>query len=337
MFYLDEKHSGSSSDASTISCDSHKSASPPPEAPESAAPVDSDAFRKVPRPCGSKYRGVVPQPNGRWGAQIYENNQRIWLGTYDKEDEAAKAYNIAVQRFRGQAAATMNFFGVEVAMDDKDSDVEAKFLSSHSKAEIVEMLRTHTYSEELQRIKHSGGSMACPAGPSCKVLFQKMLTPSDVGRQNRLVIPKKHAEKHFPAQIRSGVQFPTGKSSDGKTTGAVRTRGGNMLNFRDVNGGRVWRFRFSYWNRSRSYVLTRGWSRFVKEKKLQAGDLISFQQSMGPDRRLYIDYSKPMITRTRNPPPAAAVRLFGFDIVVGGADSASCSSTYSTSERALNE
>lgn len=173
-------------------------------------------------------------------------------------------------------------------------------------------------------MKHGGSSIACLAGPSCKVLFQKMLTPSDVGRQNRLVIPKKHAERHFPAQARSGVQIP-GKSTACNVT--VRTRGGNMLNFRDVNGGRVWRFRFSYWNRSRSYVLTRGWSRFVKEKKLEAGDQISFQQSAGPDKRLYIDYSKPTTKACKQ--PATVMRLFGLDIVVRGADPAFSSSTCS--------
>uniref|UniRef100_A0A0E0JDV3 AP2/ERF domain-containing protein n=1 Tax=Oryza punctata TaxID=4537 RepID=A0A0E0JDV3_ORYPU len=29
----------------------------------------------------SRYKGVVPQPNGRWGAQIYERHARVWLGT----------------------------------------------------------------------------------------------------------------------------------------------------------------------------------------------------------------------------------------------------------------
>ncbi|KAI3423491.1 uncharacterized protein J3R85_010990, partial [Psidium guajava] len=74
--------------------------------------------RKMP---SSKYKGVVPQPNGRWGAQIYEKHQRVWLGTYKKEDEAAMAYDVAVKRFRSRDAVT-NF---KQRSDTEDCDLEA--------------------------------------------------------------------------------------------------------------------------------------------------------------------------------------------------------------------
>ncbi|KAF2612386.1 hypothetical protein F2Q70_00013824 [Brassica cretica] len=35
-------------------------------------------------------------------------------------------------------------------------------------------------------------------GVSREVLFEKVATPSDVGKLNRLVVPKHHAENHFP-------------------------------------------------------------------------------------------------------------------------------------------
>ncbi|XP_051148368.1 B3 domain-containing protein Os03g0120900-like [Andrographis paniculata] len=105
-------------------------------------------------------------------------------------------------------------------------------------------------------------------------MFDKVVTPSDVGKLNRLVIPKQHAEKYFPLD-------------------STTQEKGLLLNFEDRNG-KPWRFRYSYWNSSQSYVMTKGWSRFVKEKKLDAGDIVSFQRGVGElsKDRLFIDWRR---------------------------------------------
>uniref|UniRef100_A0A7N0T7I9 TF-B3 domain-containing protein n=1 Tax=Kalanchoe fedtschenkoi TaxID=63787 RepID=A0A7N0T7I9_KALFE len=109
-------------------------------------------------------------------------------------------------------------------------------------------------------------------------MFDKVVTPSDVGKLNRLVIPKQHAEKYFPLDSSSNEK-------------------GLLLNFEDLTG-KPWRFRYSYWNSSQSYVMTKGWSRFVKEKKLDAGDIVSFQRGVGEadKHRLFIDWRRRPIT-----------------------------------------
>ncbi|GMI98500.1 NGATHA1 [Hibiscus trionum] len=105
-------------------------------------------------------------------------------------------------------------------------------------------------------------------------MFDKVVTPSDVGKLNRLVIPKQHAEKYFPLDASSNEK-------------------GLLLNFEDPSG-KPWRFRYSYWNSSQSYVMTKGWSRFVKDKKLDAGDTVLFQRGVGEagNDRLYIDWRR---------------------------------------------
>ncbi|XP_052199603.1 AP2/ERF and B3 domain-containing transcription factor RAV1-like [Diospyros lotus] len=115
-------------------------ASPAMKSPKSL--VDSDGGGEVEsrgKLRSSRFKGVVPQPNGRWGAQIYKKHQRVWLRTFNEEEEAAQAYELATLRFHGRDAVTnLRLLAAEEA-----------FLSSHSKSEIVDMLRKHTYNEEL--------------------------------------------------------------------------------------------------------------------------------------------------------------------------------------------
>ncbi|XVF55795.1 hypothetical protein PTKIN_Ptkin06aG0065600 [Pterospermum kingtungense] len=123
-------------------------------------------------------------------------------------------------------------------------------------------------------------------------MFEKPLTPSDVGKLNRLVIPKQHAEKYFPLG---------GNSADK----------GLLLSFEDESG-KCWRFRYSYWNSSQSYVLTKGWSRYVKEKQLDAGDIILFERHRTDGDRLFIGW------RRRGAAVAvAAATLDGCNTVMG--------------------
>ncbi|CAA2961621.1 B3 domain-containing protein Os03g0120900-like [Olea europaea var. sylvestris] len=135
-----------------------------------------------------------------------------------------------------------------------------------------------TNDSEDHIVLRRGGEGSSMAGNSIFIerehMFDKVVTPSDVGKLNRLVIPKQYAEKYFPLDSSTNEK-------------------GLLLNFEDRNG-KPWRFRYSYWNSSQSYVMTKGWSRFVKEKKLDAGDTVSFQRGVGDlgKDRLFIDWRR---------------------------------------------
>ncbi|XP_044501788.1 B3 domain-containing transcription factor NGA1-like [Mangifera indica] len=173
------------------------------------------------------------------------SHQNLWLGSFDSQEE-----------YKSQEA-TINF--------DKTLELMDFSLGNN-----------HNNNEEPSTGTGTGtaGGESSSRSIEKEHMFDKVVTPSDVGKLNRLVIPKQHAEKYFPLDSSSNEK-------------------GLLLNFEDRNG-KAWRFRYSYWNSSQSYVMTKGWSRFVKEKKLDAGDIVSFQRGVGElgKDRLYIDWRR---------------------------------------------
>ncbi|KAL5060322.1 hypothetical protein RYX36_031926 [Vicia faba] len=128
--------------------------------------------------------------------------------------------------------------------------------------------------ESMMKLKTASTSVSASVSvleEEKEAMFEKPLTPSDVGKLNRLVIPKQHAERYFPLD-----------SEETK---------GLLLSF-DDESGKCWRFRYSYWNSSQSYVLTKGWSRYVKDKRLDAGDVVLFHRHRTHPHRFFISWRR---------------------------------------------
>jgi RAV-like factor len=120
----------------------------------------------------------------------------VWLSTFTREDEA-------VQRFYSRDTVT-NFH--LLAETDPDVAAELRFVTSLTKAEVVDMLRKLTYPNDLALNRRAFAATAYPSPPMPLTvardhLFNNTVTPRDMGKLNRLVNPKQHAEKHFPLQL----------------------------------------------------------------------------------------------------------------------------------------
>ncbi|XWS28249.1 hypothetical protein CRYUN_Cryun25bG0050400 [Craigia yunnanensis] len=152
----------------------------------------------------ARFKGVVPQQNGHWGAQIYANHQRIWLGTFKSEKEAAMAYDSAAVKLRS-GDSHRNFPWTDHNIQ------EPNFQNMYSIEDILNMIRDGSYQTKsadfVKILSKRDGKLGTNLNKNlvhgdiqftCLQLFQKELTPSDVGKLNRLVIPKKYAVKYFP-------------------------------------------------------------------------------------------------------------------------------------------
>ncbi|KAG0460593.1 hypothetical protein HPP92_020890 [Vanilla planifolia] len=216
----------------------------------------------------ARFKGVVLQQNGHWGAQIYFHHSRIWLGTFKSELAAARAYDSAAAKLhRGDTHRNFPFTEVTVH--------EPAFQDRFTTEAVLDMIRDGSYEAKLADFALATGktdaAVSAPAATAAadgvvfRELFQKELTPSDVGKLNRLVIPKKYATRYLPPVSAEAAEEL-------------------LLEFRDRES-RVWVFRYCYWKSSQSYVFTKGWNKFVKEKGLRARDTVGFYRCEESDGR----------------------------------------------------
>lgn len=75
---------------------------------QSPNPLNSNTNNQETNHGSRRFLGVRQRPSGRWVAEIKVSSQklRLWLGTFNRAEEAAMAYDRAARLLRGRSAKT---------------------------------------------------------------------------------------------------------------------------------------------------------------------------------------------------------------------------------------
>ncbi|XP_044492777.1 ethylene-responsive transcription factor ESR2-like [Mangifera indica] len=101
-----------------------------PESTKQTAATNAKVQAQPTKPGVRRFVGVRQRPSGRWVAEIKDSSQRVrlWLGTYDTPEEAARAYDEAARALRGENART-NFASVHPSIQSGSSPSNGGFIS----------------------------------------------------------------------------------------------------------------------------------------------------------------------------------------------------------------
>uniref|UniRef100_A0A803L5K1 AP2/ERF domain-containing protein n=1 Tax=Chenopodium quinoa TaxID=63459 RepID=A0A803L5K1_CHEQI len=107
-----------------------------------------------------RLRGVVPMYNGKWGALTSVQRKRSWLGTYEREIDAAVAYDRACLKLCRRKLLNFSF----------DTN-ECEFQSNYSFETIIFMIKDGTYPQNyaqfLAKRQNLGGVGSEETGSAC--------------------------------------------------------------------------------------------------------------------------------------------------------------------------
>eukprot|EP00250_Pteridium_aquilinum_P019125 c24307_g1_i3 orf=1325-3658(-) len=128
--------------------------------------------------------------------------------------------------------------------------------------------------EILDKLEHNKQQDAAPPqSTSSTRLFIKILTASDTSTHGGFSVLRKHAEECLP---------PLDMTQDPPSQDLVA---------KDLHGY-DWKFRHTYRGHPRRHLLTTGWSVFVSQKKLLAGDAVIFLRGESGELRVGIRRAK---------------------------------------------